>query len=73
MTPPGLLARLAASSHWLASFFAAQTFLPMQAALGSWCLLLNSALLLAAMLLAILALPETRGKSRDAIRRDLGA
>ena len=63
-------ARLTAATHWFASFFAAQTFLPLHAALGTGCLLPNAVVLLLAVVLAIFIAPETRGKTIDAIQKD---
>ena len=64
--------RLTAASHWLASAFCAQTFLPIVGALGPACLLPNVSLLLLVLLVAVFA-PETRGKTIEEVQRELEA
>lgn len=63
--------RLTASTHWIASAVAAQTFLPLGAWLGPWCLLPNVGVLLLILTLAMLLAPETRGKLIETIQHEL--
>ena len=63
--------RLTATAHWLASAVAAQTYLPISAALGPWCLLPNAALLALALAIAVCFAPETRGKLIETIQQEL--
>lgn len=64
--------RLITATHWLASFLAAQTFLPLCAALGVPSVLLpNLCVVLLTLGFAVTRTLETRGKTLDAIQSEL--
>ena len=64
--------RLITVTHWLASFLAAQTFLPLCAALSVPSVLLpNLGIVLLTLGFAVTRTLETRGKTLDAIQSEL--
>lgn len=61
----------AASSNWLANFAAAQMFLPLSTALGGLTFLPFGGVLVVALVLTAIYMPETRGKSLEQIRAEM--
>ena len=63
---------VAASCNWLANFVVGVSFMPMANVLQGACFLPSAAVLLAFVLLVMPRIPETRGKTLEAILAELG-